>query len=117
MKKDPKIFLMHILESILSVKNYTNNISKTEFLSNIQMQDAVIRRLEIIGEAVKNLSMPFRSAHSEISWQKISGMRDVLIHGYFGVDINLVWNIIEKDIPNLERQIRNLLNILDKENV
>lgn len=108
-KKDPKIFLGHILESISEIEKNTKNLSEDEFFDSVTIQDAVVRRLEIIGEAVKNLPLSFKNKHPEISWKKIAGMRDVLIHEYFGVDIDLVWKIVNKDIPQLKKQIAELL--------
>lgn len=109
MKKDPKIFLEHILESIAEIEKYIKNISQDKFLQTTQIQDSVVRRLEIIGEAVKNLPFSFRNKHPYISWRKVAGMRDVLIHEYFGVDLGLVWKIVKKDIPQLKKQISELL--------
>lgn len=109
MKKDPKIFLQHIKESIEQLVAYTSNLSQKEFYSSTLIQDAVARRLEIIGEATKNLPESFKRRHPEIPWKKISGLRDVLIHEYFGVDLKLLWNIIEKDLKTLKKQIETLL--------
>lgn len=75
-------------------------------------QDAVIRQLEIIGEATKNLSDGLRSAHPEIPWRRIAGLRDVLIHGYMGVDLAAVWEITQKNLPDLERRIEKVLRDL-----
>lgn len=109
MKKDPKIFLSHILESIELIENHAKAISKGEFFKNITIQDAVVRRIEIIGEAVKNLPSGYRRKHSEINWHEITGMRNKLIHEYFGVNLNVVWRTINKDIPQLKKQISKLL--------
>lgn len=106
--KDPKIFLEHILESIKEIENSSKNISKSKFLKSIPTQDAIIRRLEIIGEATKNLPLSLRKKNIDIPWKKVAGMRDVLIHAYFGIDLNLVWKIIKKDIPKLKKQIESL---------
>lgn len=108
-KKDPKIFLKHILESIDRIENDIAGLSEVGFSGSLTIQDAVVRRLEIIGEAVRNLPDSFRKKHSKIPWRKIAGMRDVLIHEYFGVDMELVWKIAKKDIPRLNKQISNLL--------
>lgn len=108
-KKDPKIFLKHILESIEQIEGNIKNLSEDKFFDSIPTQDAVVRRLEIIGEAVKNLPSSFRNKHSKIPWKKIAGLRDVLIHEYFGVDVDLVWKIANKDIPKLKKQIAELL--------
>lgn len=115
-KKDPKIFLEHILESINRIENDLNGLSEVEFSESLTIQDAVVRRLEIIGEAVRNLPASFRKKYFKIPWRKISGMRDVLIHEYFGVDMALVWKIANKDVPKLKRQISELLEkFCDKE--
>ena len=82
MKKDPKIFLEHILESIRNIEKYTESFTKKQFLKNLQLQDAVTRRLEIIGEAVKNLPKDIKDKNREVPWRKISGTRDILIHEY-----------------------------------
>lgn len=108
-KKDPKIFLKHILESIGEIERNIKNMSEDKFFDSITIQDAVVRRLEIIGEAVKNLPLSFRNKHPKIAWKKIAGMRDVLIHEYFGVNIGLVWKVVNNDIPKLKKQIMELL--------
>ena len=73
------------------------------------IQDAVIRRLEIIGEAVKNIPFSFRKEYPKIPWKKISGLRDILIHEYFGVDMRLVWRITKKDMPEFKKRISDIL--------
>ena len=112
MKKDPKIFLKHILESIEKIEKNIKNMSEDKFFDSTTIQDAVVRRLEIIGEAVKNLPNSFKNKHPKISWKKIAGTRDVLIHEYFGVDLNLVWKITNKNSPKLKKQILELLESL-----
>ncbi len=105
MKKDPQVYLKHILDSIEAVEEYTKNLSEQDFFDSQEKQDAVIRRLEIIGEAVRNLPEDFREKYPEILWKKIAGMRDKLIHEYFDVDIELVWQVVKKDLMELKQDI------------
>lgn len=102
MKKEPKIFLKHILDSIEIIESYTSHLTKSEFLLNLQAQDSVIRRLEIIGEASKSLPESFKKAHPEIPWTKVGGLRDILIHEYFGVDLQILWPIVTTELPLLK---------------
>ena len=108
--KRPEIFLDHILECINEIEKNTKNISKEIFFENTTIQDAVIRRLEIIGEAVKNLPKSFKSRYPKIPWKSVAGMRDVLIHEYFGVDLRLIWKIVDKELPAFKKEILKLLN-------
>jgi len=101
-KEEDKVFIGHILESIDLIQSYTERLIKEEFFSLPQVQDAVIRRLEIIGEAVKNLSSEVKQKRPDVPWRQIAGMRDVLIHEYFGVDL-------EKDLPLLKQELLCLL--------
>ena len=105
MKKDPKIFLAHILESIGEIERNIQNLTEEEFLANTTIQDAIIRRLEIIGEATKNLPEPFKSEHPNIEWRKVAGLRDVIVHGYFRLSLKLIWKIAQNNIPELIKQL------------
>jgi uncharacterized protein with HEPN domain len=109
MKKDPLILINHILESISLINEYTQNQTISDFITRKETQDAVIRRLEIIGEATKNIPLDFTEKHQNIPWRKISGLRNVLIHEYFGVDLNLTWNVVKEDLPLLEKQLKSIL--------
>ncbi len=109
MDKDPKVFLKHILESIDLAQNNVKDINFEQFSENISTQDAVVRRLEIIGEAVKNLPDKLKDIYPEIPWIKIVGMRNKLIHEYFGVDVDLVWSIVKDYLPPFKKQIQQIL--------
>lgn len=115
MKKDPLIFIGHILECINLIEEYTKGKSKEEFLEDNQLQDSVIRRIEIIGEAVKNIPDEVKDKYKEIEWKKIAGMRDVVIHDYLGVDMEMTWKVVEADIPDLKKKILKVKEDLSKE--
>ena len=106
--KDDRVYLMHIRDAINRVQEYTRD-GKDVFLSDIKTQDAVLRNLEIIGEATKNLSAELRAANTDIPWKQIAGLRDTLIHRYFGVRLDLVWEVVEQHIPVLQARILALL--------
>lgn len=106
--RDVSVFLSHIIESIKLLETYTQGVTKEKFKSSLDIQDKVFRRLEIIGEAAKNLPEEFRKSYPEIEWKKMAGLRDVLIHSYFGIDLDLAWKVIEKDIPDLKTRIEKI---------
>jgi uncharacterized protein with HEPN domain len=112
MNKDEKVFIKHILESICLIENYTRELSKKEFLGLVEKQDAIIRRLEIMGEAVKNLPLELRERYPGIPWRRIAGMRDVLIHEYFAVELELTWEVIQRDLPELKKSLLKILEEL-----
>lgn len=108
MIKNDQVYLEHILESIDKIENFVKGISKFEFDRNVMIQDAVIRNIEIIGEATKKISKQFTQSHPEIPWQDMAGMRDKLIHDYLDVDLDVVWRTVEADLPLLKELINNL---------
>jgi uncharacterized protein with HEPN domain len=110
MKKEPSIYIEHILDCIAKIREYTNGMNEENFLVNKLVQDAVIRNFEIIGEATKQLDSDFRDKYPTVEWKKMAGLRDKLIHDYIGVDLWAIWGVVEKIIPDLERQIGEIKN-------
>jgi uncharacterized protein with HEPN domain len=108
MKRDINFFIQDILENIKDIESFSRGLTKEEFSKNKLKQNAIIRSLEVIGEAVKNIPDSFRKKHPEIPWKSIAGFRDVLTHVYFGVDIGRVWNIIKIDLSNLKKNIEKI---------
>ena len=102
-------FLQDINEAVQRIGVYTEQLSYEEFLQDIKTQDAVIRNLEIIGEAAKNISDNLTDNYSHIPWKEMAGLRDKLIHHYFGVNFDIVWNIIKADLPGIALQIEKIL--------
>ncbi len=108
-KKDPNIYLEHILESCNDITTYIEDITKKDFFSSREKQDAVIRRIAIIGEAVKNIPTELRINYSDIPWKNIAGMRDILIHEYFDVDLVYTWETARIGIPKLKLTVKKML--------
>ncbi len=102
-------FIGDILEAMERISLYIKDLTCQKFLEDRKTQDAVVRNFEIIGEAAKNLSSDFKAQNASVPWKKISGLRDKLIHFYFGVDNKIVWSIAKKELPHLYKTIRSLL--------
>ena len=105
MIKDDLAYIEHILDCIRKIHEFSNDLSLKKFKSNEMVQDAIIRNIEIIGEASKRISIDAKQTYYKIPWKEIAGMRDKLIHDYLGVDAGVVWKTIKEDIPILEKLI------------
>ena len=108
MKREIGLFIEDIQNSIKNIEEFSKSLDKERFSKDILRQSAIIRQLEIIGEAAKNIPSSFREEYPKIAWKDIAGFRDVLSHAYFGVNLDRVWNIIEKDLPKLKEEIEKI---------
>ena len=106
--KDDRIYLRHIQEAIHDIEQYAS-AGHHAFMADTMRQDAIVRKLEVIGEAVKNLSEKAKQERPDIPWRQIAGMRDRLTRDYFGVDLALVWAALEKDVPKLKVAVETLM--------
>lgn len=114
MIKDEKIFLKHILEEIKDIEIFSKGLSLDKFEKDKLKQKAIIRSIEIIGEAVKNLPIGFMNEYPYIEWNKIAGARDKIVHHYFGVDLEIIWKIVNENLPTLKKEISEILKKLEK---
>lgn len=108
-KKDPMLFLIHVCESIKNIESFLQGISKEKFIKDELRKSAVVRELEVIGEAVKNLPIDFYVKYPYVEWKEIAGTRDKIIHHYFGVDFDIIWDITKKDLPQLKKDISEII--------
>jgi uncharacterized protein with HEPN domain len=111
MSRDYQLYLEDIANSIGKVQRYVEGMNFDQLMGDEKTYDAVLRNLEIIGEAVKNISDEVRDKYPEIEWKKIAGLRDIVAHEYFGVDETIVWDVIQNKLPTLKQEVENILKV------
>jgi len=116
-KRNWRLFVNDILECIEKIEKYISNLSYDDFVKDNKTKDAVVRNLEIIGEAANQIPLNIRKRYKDIPWVQIIGLRHRLIHGYFIVDYDIVWNIIKKELPDLKTKIKEILKDLEEEQI
>ncbi|MFQ5641694.1 MAG: DUF86 domain-containing protein [bacterium] len=109
-KRSWKIVFQDMLEAITKIEQYTRDMSFDDFITNSMAVDAVVRNIEIIGEASRQLNDAFRKKYSQIPWNKIAGIRNRIVHEYFGVDVSIIWFIVENELQPLKQQIQQILS-------
>ena len=112
--RDVIVYLEDILLAVELIENSLQGKTKSVFLKNRDLQDVVLRRLEIIGEAAKHIPSKLREEFKAIPWKSIAGTRDILIHAYFDINLEKVWLVIEGDLPHLKKEIKKMLEELSK---
>jgi|SRR3989344_2995700 len=112
MKRNLNLFINDIMEAILSIESFSKKLNRESLSGDDLIQSAIMRKIEIIGDAVKNVPNDFRIKYPEVEWRKIAGLRDIIIHTYFDIDLDVMWEIIKRDFPRLKKQIENILKNL-----
>jgi|SRR3989344_1705458 len=115
MKRDSKLFVKDIIDAIEFIEEFVSDMTLDELKEDEKTSSAVIRKFEIIGEAVKYMPTSVKEKYHEIQWKSMAGMRDRLIHAYFGIDYNLVWAAIKNEIPKLRPKLKKVLSSIEKE--
>ena len=113
MPREYKAYLKDILDAIRKIENYTRNISFDDFVVDELIKDGIVRNLEVIGEAVKNIPEDIKDKKPEVEWKKIAGLRDILIHDYFGIDEDIVWDAVKNKLPGLKEKIIEILSEIE----
>jgi uncharacterized protein with HEPN domain len=114
-KRNIQIYLYDILESAELIESYTALISESEFYNLPEKQDAILHRLQIIGEAAKHIPDSYREKWNQVLWKDIAGMRDIIVHEYFGITLNMIWKTSVEDIPALKQQIQAILSNVNED--
>jgi len=114
MKKDPRVYLLHIRDAVDCIAQYTVD-GKEQFFRDGKTQDAVIYKLAVVGEAVKRLPRSLRDEEPAVPWKKIAGMRDIVIHDYDSTELGKVWKVVERDLPRLQDAVQRMLDRTEDE--
>lgn len=109
MPRDYKVYLDDILDAVTKIRNYTSGMNLEGLKGDSRTLDAVVRNLEVIGEAAKKIPEDVRLRYPAIEWKKIAGLRDILIHEYFGIDVNIIWDIVQTKLLTLDEQIKKVI--------
>jgi uncharacterized protein with HEPN domain len=109
MPRDYKVYLDDIIEAAEHIEKYTSGLSLEAFSKDRKTRDAVLYNLQVVGEAIKKVPEEVRSRHPDIEWKKIAGLRDILVHEYFGIDVDIVWDVVANKLPDLKLQIEKIL--------
>ena len=109
MRRDFRDYLRDVLESINDVEDFVGSMSFEEFAKDKKTLNAVVRSIEIIGEASKKIPESWKEKHKDLPWRQIAGMRDKLIHAYFGVDVEILWKAVKEDVPRLKGSVKKML--------
>ncbi len=110
MSRDYKVYIEDILEACQKVQNYTAGMSYIAFVQDEKTIDAVIRNLEVIGEAIKRVPEEIKSRYPDLEWKKIEGLRNILIHEYFGVNIEIIWDVVQNKLHPLRKKVERILS-------
>jgi uncharacterized protein with HEPN domain len=110
MLRDFKVLLDDILEASQRIRSYTSGLSLSDLRADQKTIDAVVRNLEVMGEAIKKLPPEVRDRHPDVPWKKIAGLRDILIHEYFGIDLDIIWDVVQTKLPALTEQVAAILS-------
>jgi uncharacterized protein with HEPN domain len=110
MLRDCRAYLEDIIEAASAAREFVAGMDKDALAKDRRTRDAVVRNLEIIGEAVKKLPAQTKRGHAEVEWKKIAGLRDILVHDYFGIDMDIVWDVVQNKLPVLTEQVQRILD-------
>lgn len=107
-ERDDMVYVQHILEAVRWIQDFTRGMSRNDFLADKKTQEAVIRQLQVIGDASKKVNQSFRAKHCQVPWTEAARMRDVLVHNYFGVNLDRVWTTVQRDLPQMASALSDL---------